>query len=73
MNELRLDFVNRHAPYKVTQDPERPYNFYLTSDYGIRFDVDFTFNDAIIPSGAYEIGIETTPHRKFPCISVLSV
>ena len=66
MKKLRLEMVNRSSPYEVIQDPERPYNFYLMSDYGIRFDIDFTFNDAVIPSGAYEIGIVNKEHKRSP-------
>jgi hypothetical protein len=29
MNALCMEVVNGQAPYKVTQDPERPYNFYI--------------------------------------------
>ena len=66
MNALRLEKINGQAPYKVIQDPERLYNFYLISESGGRFDIDFTFNDAIIPSGAYEIGIANRTHQRSP-------
>lgn len=66
MKALRLEAINQNAPYRVTQDPERLYNFYLISDSGIRFDVDFMFNDAVIPSGAYEIGIANKGHKPSP-------
>ena len=54
MKELRLKIINLHAPYMVMQDPEKHNNFYFVSDSGTRFDVDFTNNDSIIPSGAIE-------------------
>lgn len=64
MNTLRLKNINLHAPYKVMQDPERQNNFYFVSDSGVRFDIDFTVNDAIIPSGAYEFGITNKQHER---------
>ena len=57
MNTLRLGNINLHAPYKVLQDPDKHNNFYFVSDNGTRFDIDFTVNESIIPSGAYEFGI----------------
>ena len=56
MNTLRLEFINLHAPYRVMQDPEKNNNFYFVSDSDARFDIDFTVNDSVIPSGAYEFG-----------------
>ena len=64
MNTLRLKNINLHAPYKVMQDPERQNNFYFVNDSGARFDIDFTVNDAIIPSGAYEFGITNKQHER---------
>ena len=66
MNTLRLENINLHAPYKVMQDPERLNNFYFVSDSGTRFDVDFTVNEAIIPSGAYEFGITNKQFKSSP-------
>ena len=66
MNTLRLKNINLHAPYKVMQDPERHNNFYFVSDYGTRFDIDFTVNDSIIPSGAYEFGITNKQNARSP-------
>ena len=48
------------------QDPEKHNNFYFVSDSGTRFDVDFTNNDSIIPSGAYEFGITNRHHERSP-------
>ena len=66
MKELRLKIINLHAPYMVMQDPEKHNNFYFVSDSGTRFDVDFTNNDSIIPSGAYEFGITNRHHERSP-------
>ena len=62
MNTLRLENINLRAPYKVLQDPERQNNFYFVSDSDTRFDIDFTVNESIIPSGAYEFGITNRRH-----------
>lgn len=48
------------------QDPVRQNNFYFVSDSGVRFDIDFTINEAIIPSGAYEFGITNRRHERSP-------
>lgn len=48
------------------QDPVRQNNFYFVSDSGVRFDIDFTINEAIIPSGAYEFGITNRRHERLP-------
>ena len=53
------------------QDPERHNNFYFVSDYGVRFDIDFTENDSIIPSGAYEFGITNKHNARSPLDSKL--
>jgi hypothetical protein len=66
MNALRIETINGKAPYRVTQDPERNNNFYLISDSGVRFDIDFTYNDAVIPIGAYEIGIANKENKRSP-------
>lgn len=66
MNTLRLKNINLQAPYRVLQDPEKHNNFYFVSDSGIRFDIDFTVNDSIIPSGAYEFGITNRLHGRSP-------
>ena len=66
MNTLRLENINLQAPYKVLQDPEKHNNFYFVSDSGIRFDIDFTVNESIIPSGAYEFGITNRLHGRSP-------
>ena len=66
MNPLRVDCINQKAPYWVIQDPEHPNNYYMTSDNGVRFDIDFSYNDAVIPSGAYEIGIANRKHKPSP-------
>lgn len=66
MNTLRLDNINLHAPYKVMQDPVRHNNFYFVSDSGVRFDIDFTINESIIPSGAYEFGITNRHQERSP-------
>ena len=66
MNTLRLENINLHAPYRVLQDPERRNNFYFVSDSGARFDIDFTVNESIIPSGAYEFGITNRRHERSP-------
>ncbi len=71
MNTLRLKNINLHAPYKVMQDPERHNNFYFVSDYGTRFDIDFTVNNSIIPSGAYEFGITNKQNARSPLDSKL--
>ncbi len=73
MNTLRLDNINLHAPYKVMQDPVRHNNFYFDRDSGVRFDIDFTINEAIIPSGAYEFGITNRHHERSPHDSKLRV
>ena len=82
MNTLRLEIINLHAPYKVLQDPERHNNFYFVSDSGARFDIDFTVNESIIPSGAYEFGItiwqiQATASRLFAidylCVGSISM
>ena len=64
MNTLRLKNINLHAPYRVMQDPEKSNNFYFMSDSGARFDIDFTINDSVIPSGAYEFGITNRRHER---------
>ena len=66
MNTLRLKNINLHAPYRVMQDPERNNNFYFVSDSGARFDIDFTINESVIPSGAYEFGIANRRHERSP-------
>ena len=66
MNTLRLENINLHAPYRVMQDPERKNNFYFVSDSGARFDIDFTPNESVIPSGAYEFGITNKQHERSP-------
>lgn len=66
MKKLRLVNINLHAPYKVMQDPERDNNFYFVSDSGSRFDIDFTANESVIPSGAYEFGITNKRHERSP-------
>ena len=66
MNTLRLENINLHAPYKVLQDPARQNNFYFVSASGTRFDIDFTINESIIPSGAYEFGITNRRHERSP-------
>ena len=66
MNTLRLGNINLHAPYKVLQDPDKHNNFYFVSDNGPRFDIDFTVNESIIPSGAYEFGITNRRHERSP-------
>ena len=66
MKKLRLVNINLHAPYKVMQDPERDNNFYFVSDSGARFDIDFTANESVIPSGAYEFGITNKRHERSP-------
>ena len=48
------------------QDPEREFNFYFVSDTGTRFDIDFVFNDSIVPSGSYELGITNKKNRQSP-------
>ncbi len=40
--------------YTIVLTPCVPY---FVSDNDTRFDIDFTVNEAIIPSGAYEFGI----------------
>ena len=64
MQILRLNNINLHAPYKVMQDPEKEFNFYFVSDTGTRFDIDFVFNDSIVPSGSYELGITNKKKRQ---------
>ena len=71
MNTLRLEFINLHAPYRVMQDPEKNNNFYFVSDSDARFDIDFTINDSVIPSGAYEFGITNRRHERSPLDSKL--
>ena len=66
MQILRLNNINLHAPYKVMQDPEKEFNFYFVSDTGTRFDIDFVFNDSIVPSGSYELGITNKKNRQSP-------
>ena len=48
------------------QDPVRLNNFYFVSDSGARFDIDFTPNESVIPSGAYEFGITNKQHERSP-------
>lgn len=48
------------------QDPEKDNNFYFVSDSGARFDIDFTVNDSVIPSGVYEFGITNRRHDRIP-------
>ena len=48
------------------QDPVKHNNFYFVSDSGARFDVDFTVNESVIPSGAYEFGITNKQHERSP-------
>lgn len=66
MNTLRLEIINLYAPYRVMLDPEKNNNFYFVSDSGARFDIDFTVNDSVIPSGAYEFGITNRLHERSP-------
>jgi len=71
MNTLRLENINLYAPYRVMQDPEKSNNYYFVSDSGARFDIDFTINDSVIPSGAYEFGITNRRHERSPLDSKL--
>lgn len=66
MNKLNLNNINLHAPYEVHEREDRQHEFYFWSDYGIEFDISFVPNNSIIPSGAYEIGINNRGHQASP-------
>ena len=66
MNRLRLNIINLHAPYRVWQKPEKPNHYYFISDSGAIFNIDFTLNNAFVPSGAFEFSITNEFHGKSP-------
>ena len=57
MNKLNLKNINLQAPYTVHEREDKQHEFYFWSDFGIVYDINFTPNDSIIPSGAIEVGI----------------
>ena len=66
MNSLRLVNINFHAPYRVMEDPEHPHKYYFVSDGGTKFEIDFTPNDSVLPSGSYEFSITNKSHDASP-------
>ena len=52
MNKLNLKNINLQAPYTVHEREDKQHEFYFWSDFGIVYDINFTPNDSIIPSGA---------------------
>jgi hypothetical protein len=66
MNKLNLEHINRSAPYFVREREDRNCEFYFWSDYGIEYSINFTPNHSVIPSGAYELGINNRGHKASP-------
>ena len=66
MNKLNLKNINLHAPYEVRERDDVKHEFYFWSEYGIEYDISFVPNHSIIPSGAYEIGINNRGHHTSP-------
>lgn len=64
MNTLRLDFINKHAPYLVKQNPHALNSYVFKTDSGVEFVISFQENDSIVPSGTYEFGINNPRHGR---------
>ena len=66
MNKLNLKNINLQAPYTVHEREDKQHEFYFWSDFGIVYDINFTPNDSIIPSGAIEVGINNREKKVSP-------
>ena len=65
MNTLRLDFINKRAPYLVKENPHAVNSYVFKTDTGTEFVISLQENSSIVPSGAYEFGINN-PHHDTP-------
>ena len=66
MNTLRLDFINKRAPYLVKENPHAVNSYVFKTDTGTEFVISLQENSAIVPSGAYELGINNPHHGRSP-------
>ena len=66
MKELRLSNINLQAPYQVKQNPHASNSYVFKTDSGLEFIISLQENVDIIPSGAYEFGINNPQHRQSP-------
>lgn len=66
MNTLNLENINLKAPYTVLEREDKQHEFYFWSDFGIVYDISFTPNDSIVPSGAIEVGINNREDKVSP-------
>lgn len=71
MNQLRLNVVNLHAPYRVWQKSGKPNHYYFVTDTGVEFNIDFTLDYAFVPRGAFEFSITNERHGRSPLDSKL--
>ena len=66
MNTLRLDFINKRAPYLVKENPHAVNSYVFKTDTGTEFVISLQENSSIVPSGAYEFGINNPHHGRSP-------
>ena len=66
MNTLRLDFINKRAPYLVKENPHAINSYVFKTDIGTEFVISLQENSSIVPSGAYELGINNPHHGRSP-------
>lgn len=66
MNKLNLENINRKAPYFVRERENKLNEFYFWSDFGIVYDINFSPNYSVVPSGTCEIGINNRGHQTSP-------
>ena len=72
MKELRLSNINLQAPYQVKQNPHASNSYVFKTDSGLEFIISLQENVDIIPSGAYEFGINNPQHRQYHSFLILS-
>lgn len=66
MNKLNLENINKKAPYVVHERENKLNEFYFWSDFGIVYDINFSPNYSVVPSGTCEIGINNRGHQTSP-------
>lgn len=65
MNELCLDYINKHAPYQVTKDKEQGY-YRFTSKAGVEFLVGFDKDEILLKHHSYQLIIANVNHKPSP-------
>ena len=66
MKKLNLVNINKKAPYVVHERENKLNEFYFWSDFGIVYDIYFSPNYSVVPSGTCEIGINNRGHQNSP-------